>query len=164
MKYLLEKRKEIFILFITFWIVPFIMFFFSLMDSSMKIEGTVNIYADNFETSVQIMKNNLFVCFLILLIGLVFKYAPMILYFYNSVLFSITFLISLNQNGLNLTLTRLLPHAFLEVFGLASFVILGIHLKNDFKSRKFHKGIIFTVVIIIIAAFLESYISKSIIK
>lgn len=161
MKYIYDNKKQIFALFLSFWVLPIIMGLFSLGDNYTQTKGE-ELNTSCFEESIKIMLNNLRVAFIILFSGTLFKYVPIGIFGYNSLLFSMIFMISIGQNGIIKTVLMLLPHALLEVGGLSLFTFLGKEIKMNYNKREWMQSIILGVITIICAAFIEGYISKSI--
>lgn len=161
MKYLTSKYKQLICVFGAFWIVPFILFCFSFPNINSNLETYNFTRNENIIFFGKIALNNLYVGFLIIISGFIFKYVPYFLYGYNSVMFSILLSISTIENGLKITLLKLLPHSFTEIIGLSVCVLIGRHIKKDFRKKDVHKCIFFAVFIIIIAAFIEAFISNN---
>lgn len=159
--YIIKNRKCIVKLFLLFWFLPTLMFVFSLFGNHMYFDNT-SINNAGWHLFIKIMLNNMKVSLLIVGVGYVHKYAPVVMLLYNSVIFSITFLISFEKNGVLGSVYRLLPHAFLEVAGLTIFALLGMNIKKDFKNTEWKKSFIISTIIIIMAAFFEGYISAAI--
>lgn len=161
MKYIYDNRKQVIALFLGFWILPAIMLVFSAGDNyaQTKIEMTCN---SCFEESIKIMINNLRVVFIILISGMLYKYVSICIFGYNSLFFAIVFMVSIEEKGIIKTVLILLPHALIEVGGLSLFTLLGKEIKMDYKKKEWKQSVALGVLIIICAAFIEGYISKSI--
>jgi uncharacterized membrane protein SpoIIM required for sporulation len=158
MNYLIKHKREILYIFAIFWICPALMCLFSLLDSKLNINSYIigENYLDN---SLKIMFNNLRVSFIIIISGLIFRYAPVTIFMYNSIIFSITLIISMWQSGKLNTLISLMPHAFPEVLGLAIFTLLGMNIKSGFKDIEWIKAVLIGSLVIVLSAFIEGFIS-----
>ncbi|MGX7112240.1 stage II sporulation protein M [Gemella cuniculi] len=156
-----DNKKEQIRLYLLFWVFPFVMFLFSFMSKNSLNDKTIISESDKIYSFLKIAFNNLWVCLLIVFSGTLSRYLPLLLYSYNSLSFSIIFLISLQQNGKIFTLLTLLPHSFFEVYGLLLFTSIGIRIKSNYKNRQIYCIAIFSGILIIFAAFVEVFISQA---
>ena len=155
-----ENKKEQIVLFIIFWILPFIMFIFSLFSKNNFNNKILISDPDKMYIFLKITYNNLWVCLLIVFSGTISRYFPLLLYGYNSLSFSIIFLISLQQNGKFITFLTLLPHSFIEVYSLLLFTLIGMKIKSNYKNKQIYYVALFATLLIIFAAFVEAFISQ----
>ncbi|WP_423777021.1 stage II sporulation protein M [Clostridium tyrobutyricum] len=113
----------------------------------------VNIY--------KILISNLGFYICLILLGLVHKKLPYLLFYYNSIMFTGASIIYLDTNKLLLYLIKIMPHGILEILGLSVGVYIGNTLKDrDFKGKL--RLFVIGIFLIIISALIEIKISYNI--
>lgn len=140
---------------------------------SKKFEGILKNVSNNLELSLAILKNNMLVYLITIIAGtLTFGFMSLIVLISNGLIVGLVIPINLKKASLFKTLLLILPHGIIEISGfitgaVASMFLLKRFLKSkekyDFKSdfKSFLALCVSGAILIIIAAFIEGYITAS---
>lgn len=105
--------------------------------------------------------NNTIIATLLILLPKVMKFSNYILYYYNSIMFSVYFSIAIESIGFYSTLHRLAIYAPIEILGLSISFCVG----KDTNLSKLEKFVLFIISIILlrIAAYIEMEVINNVI-
>ncbi|MEJ5284333.1 MAG: stage II sporulation protein M [Brevinematia bacterium] len=177
MKYLKNTIKEnfnIFIISIIFVFLSFLIGFFMPQNVQYKWIDFVKKYISNIQFNVfNIFLNNIFVSLLIIVGGLIFCLPSFILIGINFFSLGILMRFFLSVEKLRVFIISLLPHSIFELpaifisllFGIKVFKLFYIekHKFDSFFLDKIKKYILIAILLFLIAAIIEVYITPIII-
>ena len=152
---ILSHFKKIGIIYLSFWIIPIIIVFISIAINKKYPEGT--IHSDKFLGFWPILIRNLTVYFSIFLLGFINKFLPYILYFYNSIIFTLLFSISIGEVGISASIIKVLPHGIIEILGFATVTYVGYNMKKRNLEGMRTKYLLSGLIFLIVAAYIESH-------
>ncbi|OMH21141.1 hypothetical protein AC231_11225 [Clostridium pasteurianum] len=151
-----KQIKKIFIIDLSFWILPvFTTIFVLFIDINNKFSKDIidNIAMSNF---TKILINNFLVYVAIILVGLINNKLPYILFYYNSIMYSGIALIFMEHYGVVSCIIRTIPHGMTEILGLSIATYIGINIKNiQIKIKIF---VFLGTILIFISALIESFV------
>ncbi|MDS1005225.1 stage II sporulation protein M [Clostridium sporogenes] len=127
--------KKILLIFLTFWILPFLSI---LLIFITKRICSIPIQHMNYSITVSfydILLRNISIYFIIITLGFLNKFFPYIIYYYNSIMFTGISIMFMDNFGIKSYLCRVLPHGIIEILGFSIAVYIGINIKHN-KNKK----------------------------
>ncbi len=149
--------KKLFKMYIGF-IIPTIFAYFLWVVSGKKVQWNEYVLAIPNISMVKIFINNTIICLLMIVSGKYFKVLSTIIFFYNSIIFSYYFLISLTQYGSVFVFEKLIYYAPFEIFAIAYSMVISQNIDNMDT-----KNVCLNIVVVEIFLFIASYLEMLVI-
>ena len=106
---------------------------------------------------MKIFINNTIICLIMVVSGKYFKVFSSIVFFYNAVLFSFYFLISLENYGSEFIFYKLIYYAPFEIFAISYSLVLSKKI-NEISKQTIHFNIFIIELFLLIASCLETLV------